>query len=115
MVKNKILLYKAIIITILLLYYSLTASASMSSVKEKLSSVICGFYKVFFSIAGAIASLVFVIAGVKWIASENDPGARKQAKEIMVQALVGLIIVISTKAIIDAVIAGTGAETCPNP
>jgi hypothetical protein len=55
--------------------------------------VICSIARVFRSIATGIAALVMVIAGIKWTASENDPGARKSAKDAMVHALVGLIII----------------------
>jgi type IV secretory pathway VirB2 component (pilin) len=45
-------------------------------------------------IAGAVATLIIVMNGVKWIGSSDDPGARKQAKEGIVHAVVGLVIVL---------------------
>ena len=113
MLRDEILLHKAVVIAIIIIFYSSVVSADLTGIQNSLASLICGIYSVFVGIAGAVASLVFVIAGVKWIASENDPGARKQAKDIMVQALVGLIIILVANDIIQAITAGyAGVGTC---
>lgn len=54
-------------------------------------------------IAGGVAVLVIVVNGVKWIGSSDDPGARKQAKEGIVHAVVGLVIVLIAVEIVTMV------------
>lgn len=61
--------------------------------------------KTFFElIAAGIAIVIIVINGIKWIGSSDDPGARKQAKEGIVHAVVGLIIVILAVEIVGLVV-----------
>lgn len=55
------------------------------------------------AIAGGVAVLVIVVNGVKWIGSSDDPGARKQAKEGIIHAVVGLVIVIIAVEIVSLV------------
>ena len=57
-------------------------------------------------IAGAVATLIIVINGIKWIGSSDDPGARKQAKEGIVHAVVGLVIVIVAVEIVALIYSG---------
>lgn len=74
-------------------------TAAGSLVCQILSNV-----KVFFElIATGIAIVIIVINGIKWIGSSDDPGARKQAKEGIVHAIVGLIIVILAVEIVGLV------------
>jgi hypothetical protein len=63
------------------------------AVISKVRVVVCGFYYAFREIVTGVAAVVMVLAGVKWISSENDPGARKAAKDAMIHALIGLILV----------------------
>ena len=92
-----------------LIFLSITdVSAQFEDIVTAVDSIVCGVYDVFLGVAGAIASLIFVIAGVKWVASENDPGSRKAAKDAMVHALVGLIIVGVAYLIINAAAGALG-------
>ena len=87
-----------------LIFLSITdVSAQWDTIINVVTGIVCGIYDVFWAIAGGIASLIFVIAGVKWVASENDPGSRKAAKDAMVHALVGLIIVGVAYLVVGAV------------
>ncbi|MFH1126303.1 MAG: TrbC/VirB2 family protein [Candidatus Altiarchaeota archaeon] len=88
--------------------YANTAFAG--NITPKVSSVLCGFYNAFKSIATGIAALVMVLAGVKWVASENDPGARKAAKDAMIHAVVGLMIITLIGTVIN--MAGAGTPMC---
>jgi hypothetical protein len=73
------------------------------TIKSKMSKIVCSVSSVVFNIASGVAAVVFVIAGVKWVGSENDPGARKQAKDAMIHALVGLVILQVIPSIISLV------------
>lgn len=77
---------------------------------EKAAVVICGLYYAFVAIAGGIAVVMIVHGGIKWIGGADDPGARKNAKDQIIQAVVGLVLVLSAAAIVDILIAGGGCK-----
>ena len=52
------------------------------------------------AIFGAIAVLIIVIAGFRYIMSRGDPGAVAKAKDAIVYALVGLVVMISAYGIV---------------
>jgi len=58
------------------------------------SNVICGLYFILRLVAGALAALMIVIAGIKWIGGGGDPAERKKYQAIIVAAIVGLVFVI---------------------
>jgi hypothetical protein len=100
------------ILALLALAFSITLVSAedwKQMIINKVTGIICSFFRTFYYIAGAIASLVIVIAGVKWAASENDPGARKQAKDAIIHAIIGLILVILVSQLVKQVI---GTEGC---
>jgi ABC-type phosphate transport system permease subunit len=74
------------------------------------TSVICGVLSsirtVLFIIAGGIGVVVITLQGIKWAGSADDPGARKQAKEGIIHAIVGLIIVLVAVALVSMVFGG---------
>jgi hypothetical protein len=63
-------------------------------VKLKLACLICRIVTLFLFVAGGIAALVIVIAGIRWVGSGEDPGARTAAKSSIISAIVGLIIIV---------------------
>ncbi|MFH0859712.1 MAG: pilin [Candidatus Altiarchaeota archaeon] len=63
------------------------------SIFVPVSSIVCTFRRAIVEIVGALASVIFVISGIRWIWSQDDPGKRKSAKDAMVHAIVGLIII----------------------
>jgi len=96
---------------VLISFFVLTLLASFASagiLYEKITSVVslvvCDLYRALVTIVSAIAILVFVLAGVKWTASENDPGARKAAKDAMIHAIVGMLIVVISWYVVSTVI-----------
>jgi hypothetical protein len=74
-----------------------------NAIKNSAKLVLCDIYNAFRAIVTGVAAVVFVLAGVKWTASENDPGARKAAKEAMIHAIVGMLIILVIKAVVDLV------------
>ena len=89
---------------VLVVLASCVSASIESKIKEVASTVICDLYKGLVAIVTGIAVLVFVLAGVKWTASENDPGARKAAKDAMIHAVVGMIIVAVSYTVVQSVI-----------
>jgi hypothetical protein len=67
----------------------------------KLHMVICCLYVNLLPLAQAIAALMFVYGGAKYVYSAEDPGGRKQAKSIAVNAIIGLLIVILSQGIVQ--------------
>ena len=72
-------------------------------ISSPVTKVICDIYQVLFQLALGIASLVFIAAIVQFIYARDDPGKRKQAKSIMIHAVIGLILAGITKEIIEGV------------
>ena len=69
-------------------------------------SIIKNLRNMLLMIAGAIASLVIVINGIKWTGSSDDPGARKQAKQGIIHAIVGLVIVMIAVEVVKLIYTG---------
>jgi len=97
------------VIGILILSSGFVSGSLAGDIIAPLTSVICDLYDVILYISGMIAGLVFVMAGVKWVGSMDDPGARKQAKDTMIHAIVGLIIVIIAKTLVEVIL---GSQPC---
>jgi hypothetical protein len=77
-----------------------------SNIQDKVIGIVCSFRNVFSTAATGIAGLVMVIAGIQWVSSEADPGARKKAKTSMIHAIVGLIIISIANQIAGLVLTG---------
>jgi len=84
-------------------------------VLKRLGCLICKIMNLFFYIAAAIASLVIVIAGIKWVGSGDDPGARTAAKNSIVSAIIGLIVILIATYLVWWLVNGffTGGQADP--
>lgn len=60
-----------------------------------------------FGLLGAIALLVIVIAGLRYVISQGDPQATAKAKNTIIYALVGLVIAVAAFSIVSFVIRNT--------
>ena len=94
------------LISLLVVDVSADFTSAVTSVKNLLSRIVCVIVVTAVYIAGAIAILIIVINGIKWTTSSDDPGARKKAREGVVHAVIGLIIVLLAATIIGMI---TGA------
>jgi len=68
--------------------------------------------------AGALASLIFLWAAVQWVMSRDEPAKRKQAKDMMIAVIVGVIIIGISIYIINSIVNSLGlieveATFCP--
>lgn len=59
-----------------------------------------------FGITGAIAVLMVVLGGLRYITAQGDPSGVAQAKKTIIYAIVGLIVTIAAYAIIKLVVLG---------
>lgn len=58
-----------------------------------------------FGIVGALAFLMIVISGLRYILSGGDPQRMSKAKDGIIYALIGLVIAITAEAIVNFVVA----------
>jgi len=85
----------------------------MPTKEEMLSPVLsffCSLADLMIYISGALGILAVVLAGIKWLSSSDDPGARKQAKQIIVAVFIGLILVLLAKSIVELLLANLISE-----
>ena len=57
------------------------ADAGATDAVSKLCEILDNIRYVLTMIAGGVGMLIVVLQGIKWVASADDPGARKQAKQ----------------------------------
>jgi hypothetical protein len=60
------------------------------------------------SVTGAIAVLIIVVAGFKYITSQGNPNEVTVARNAIIYALIGLIVIIAAFAIVNFVVLGLG-------
>ncbi|MFH0859710.1 MAG: pilin [Candidatus Altiarchaeota archaeon] len=95
--------------TSILLLIALSSIVSAQSWVTAVSSIVCGLLvDALKNIVGALAAVVFVYSGVEYVISQDDPGKRKNARDMMIYALVGIILVGIAATIIGAVPGFTG-------
>ena len=68
------------------------------------SASIADILSIVFSIIGALALLVIVISGLRYILATGDPQKTAKAKEGIVYALVGLAVALMAQAIVVFVV-----------
>jgi uncharacterized membrane protein YbhN (UPF0104 family) len=73
---------------------------------KKISCILCKLASLIFITAGALASLVIIMGGVRWLTSADDPGARAAAKTTIISAFVGLVIIMIAVFIVALVVQG---------
>jgi hypothetical protein len=78
------------------------ASTAISAICQVLQNIDLLLY----AIAGGIGVVVITLQGIKWAGSAEDPGARKQAKQGIIHAIIGLIIVLLAVWIVTMVFTG---------
>ena len=89
---------KKIILILVVMLLSCVVTASPTNLRESIShpaiNFICGIFNGIKLIAGGVASVVFVYSGIKYMGEADDPGARKNARDYMKWALIGIILVL---------------------
>ncbi len=88
---------------------SAAAATGVESAKTAICNVLFNIRDFLYAIAGGVATLVITLQGIKWIGSAEDPGLRKQAKQGIIHAVVGLIIVLLASWIVIIVFGSTCA------
>jgi hypothetical protein len=70
------------------------ASSGISGAITAICKILNNVSLLLYSIAGGVGIVVITLQGIKWAGSAEDPGARKQAKQGIIHAVIGLIIVL---------------------
>lgn len=60
------------------------------------------------AITGAIAVLIIVVAGFRYIASQGNPNEVTTSKNAIIYSLIGLVVIIAAFAIVNFVVLGVG-------
>ncbi|MFC2174977.1 TrbC/VirB2 family protein [archaeon] len=82
----------------------MTATAMAATNSTGISGSIMGiYYNLLQPIAGAVAVVVLAFGGLKFMTSASDPMAKDQAKQMMMAAIVGLIIILVAPEVISAI------------
>jgi hypothetical protein len=63
-------------------------------------TVIANVIKIAMELAGALAVIFIIVGGIYYVTSTGDPARIKRAKEIVMQAIIGLIVVIVAYALV---------------
>jgi|GEM_PF-986155 len=71
---------------------------------EKLSRILCTVITILFLVASGVAVIIMVLNGLKWTAAGDDAGARKQARDGLVHAIIGLTIVMLAIYVVSVVV-----------
>jgi hypothetical protein len=61
-------------------------------------------FSIVFGIAGAVALVVLMLASLKYVLSRGDPGETAKAKNAIIYAVVGLVVVASAFIIVSFVV-----------
>lgn len=72
------------------------------------STVVGNVLHVVFGIAGAIALIVIIIAGLQYALSQGNPQSAAKAKDAIIYALVGLVVCVIGYGVVSFVVKGLG-------
>ncbi|MFH1722610.1 MAG: hypothetical protein ABH950_08420 [Candidatus Altiarchaeota archaeon] len=92
------------IVALMLLSGFASAQEETTAVMNAISTILCVIVNLLIYIAGGVAMVVIVMNGIKWTASSDDPGARKQAKQGIVHAIIGLLLSMLAILLVTTVI-----------
>lgn len=74
--------------------------------EETVVSKVPGAVLAVFSVIGIVAVGVIIFGGVRYAISQGDPGKVKKAKDTIMYALIGLLVVLLAFAIVNFVLGG---------
>jgi hypothetical protein len=62
--------------------------------------VIANVVRILIALSGGLAVIFIIVGGVFYVTAAGDPGRLKRAKEIITQAITGLIVVLLSYAVV---------------
>ena len=73
---------------------------------EAMLIVVANAVKILLALAGSIAVITIIIAGIYFIISTGDAGRIKRAKDILINTVVGLAIIVTAYAVVMFIAGG---------
>jgi DNA invertase Pin-like site-specific DNA recombinase len=89
-------------------YYGCT-KASGTDVNKVIKTVI----NVFSTVIGVVAVIMIMVAGFKYVTSSGDSSKTASAKNTLIYALIGLLIVVLAQTIVKTVLSKSATTPCP--
>jgi hypothetical protein len=103
--------FRGILASCLVLCFLASAvSASTTSIKDIPCSVIKAVADAMKAIGASLVAIMFIYGGVKYIYSADDPGGRKQGKNMVIHAIIGSLIMGLLAVIVSMV--GASGKMC---
>lgn len=75
---------------------------------EEVSNVIATAINILSAIGGIVAVIIIIINGIRFITSNGDPQATNSARNGIIYALVGILVVVLAQVIVQFVLQRTG-------
>ena len=69
-----------------------------------MACIICQIMQFLYYIVAIIATLMVIVAGIKWITSSDDPEARNSAKSQVFNVVIGLIVVLLAAFLVSFIV-----------
>jgi hypothetical protein len=91
---------------VILALIGLAAATGRESAAGVICRVLNNIQWLLFMITGGIGIVVIALQGIKWAGSAEDPGARKSAKQGIIHAVIGMIIVLIAVWVVGLVFSG---------
>jgi len=95
----------------------LVALCNMALAAQDIQDAVCGVLEAIYTpllmIGASLVLLMITYAGVRYVYSADDPGGRKQAKSMIVNAIIGGILLMIAVALSDLATNNIAAY-CPN-
>lgn len=71
-------------------------------------NVVANVLHIVLGLAGSIALIIIIIAGLQYVLSQGNPQQAAKAKDTIIYALVGLVICLLGYAVVSFVVKGLG-------
>lgn len=83
--------------------------------ESTVNSVLAAALNILSVVAGVIAVIMMIIAGIKFLTSQGDAGAVASARNTVIYAVVGIVIVVMSQVVVRFVIDRATGERLPAP
>lgn len=79
-------------------------SAPCKASSDSVAAILKNVINIMLYLAGAIAVVMVVVGGIRYITSDGDPAAANKAKNTIIYALVGVVVAVMSYSIVNFVI-----------
>jgi len=86
---------------------TINATDPGKAIQKRVNEVVCTIFNLVLMIAGAIAALMIMFAGLNYMRADGDPSKADNAKKMIYYALTGLVIAAIACPVVDYIVANT--------